>query len=490
MTDGVLIGVDLGTTGVKVVLVDSDQGVIASASRANTLSSPAPGWAEADPEQWRTNALSAIAEVVALTPGRRIEAIATTGMVPAVVLVGSDGEPLRPAMLQNDARAGEEVARLTAALSDADPLSATGSVTTQQSVAPKLAWVARHEPHVWRRTYAVLGSYDWLLTALGAIPHVEVNWAVESGLFDLDRSPFAPAVAAVAGAGDRLAPVKPSGAVVGELRADIAAGVGLPAGIPLVVGGADHVLSAYSAGLTQVGDWLVKLGGAGDILAVSEEPITDERFFLDSHTIPHLWLPNGCMATSGSLVRWVQGLLKIEDLAAMDGEAAGRPASEVLCLPYFLGEKSPINDVDLRGVFAGMHLGHDAVDLYRSALEGIAFGFRHNAEVLSERGVLLSSATVTNGGATSLLWKQIHASVLGVPLRTVRNHPGASLGAAIAAGIGVGIFADWTTPLALVEEGDTIEPRDDLVGRYDEAYSLWRELAGATAPTMRALARR
>jgi xylulokinase len=490
MTDGLLVGVDIGTTGVKVVLVDPERGVIAQASRANRLSSPHPGWAEADPQQWRGNVLAALAEIAVAARGSRVAAIATTGMVPALVFVGQGGEPLRPAMLQNDARATAQVDTLAASTADADPLTQTGSVPSQQSVAPKALWLAQHDRDTWDRTHAIVGSYDWMLSMLGAPLHVEGNWALESGLYRLDGGIFEPAVDAVPGLAERLAPVRKSGDVVAGLNRRIAEMIGLPTGTPLVVGGADHVLSAYSAGLAEPGDWLIKLGGAGDILAVSSSAVADERFFLDAHTVPGLWLPNGCMATSGSLVRWVQSLLRIDDLATMDADASTRHAAEILCLPYFLGEKSPVNDPDLRGVFAGMHLGHDAADLYRSALEGIAFGFRHNADVLRSRGVSLGSATVTNGGATSLLWKQIHASVLNVPLRTVRDHPGASLGAAFAAGVGAKVFGGWGEPLPLVREGDPVEPRPELVERYDEAYRLWRGLAGATAPTMRALARR
>jgi xylulokinase len=233
----------------------------------------------------------------------------------------------------------------------------------------------------------------------------------------------------------------------------------------------------------------VKLGGAGDILAVATAPVVDERFYLDLHPVDGLWLPNGCMATSGSLVRWVQALLNESDLAALDAEASTRDAATVLCLPYFLGEKSPLNDPDLRGVFAGLHLGTDRYDLYRSALEGIAFGFRHNADSLRDSGIPLTNATITNGGATSLLWKTIHASVLGVPLRTVVGHPGASLGAAVAAAIGVGALDGWHDIGAFVQAGDTIEPDPALITRYDDAYGLWLELSNVTAKTMRALAR-
>ncbi|PZU39899.1 MAG: carbohydrate kinase [Microbacterium sp.] len=487
----ITIGLDIGTTGVKGIALDSGRGLLAQASRPNSLASPHPGWAEASTAQWFDNVIAILEELTAVLgpDASRVAAIATTGMVPAVVAVDDCGGALRPAILQNDARAAREVAELTEELAERGVLIVTGSPVTQQSVAPTARWLQRAEPEVWAQTRALVGSYDWVLQALGAAPHVERNWALESGLFTIEGERFSPAITA-GGLDDRLAPVVRSGALVGCISADIAARCGLPASVVLVAGGADHVLSAYGAGLHEPGDWLIKLGGAGDILAVSASPVVDDRFYLDEHPVDGLWLPNGCMATSGSLVRWVQSVLGEDDLAALDASAAQRPAADVLCLPYFLGEKSPINDPDLRGVFAGLHLGHDRHDIYRSALEGIAFGFRHNAEVLRSAGLPLEAATVTNGGSTSMFWKRIHASVLGIPLRTVKNHPGASLGAAIAAAIAIGALDDWSEVTRFVAEGEAVDPDADLVERYSDAYGLWRDLSANTAGTMRALSRR
>ncbi|MFW2513021.1 FGGY family carbohydrate kinase [Demequina sp. SO4-13] len=482
------IGLDIGTTGMKAVVFDPDRGIIAQAHAPNQLWSDQPGWAEADPHQWREHALTLVAQLSAEVGPASIRAIATTGMVPAVVAVDATGAPLRRAILQNDARARLEVSAFQDELDPVATLLRTGSPVTQQSVAPTLRWLSWHQPEVWDATRHVVGSYDWVLMSLGAQPHVELNWAIESGLFTLEGDMYEPAVQA-ADAQRVLAPVRTAGDVVGTLSDDAAQSTGLSTDIALVVGGADHVLSAVGAGLATPGDWLVKLGGAGDILAVTRDAVTDERFYLDTHAAPGLWLPNGCMAASGSLVRWVQGMVQVDDLAAMDALAASRRPAEVLVLPYFLGEKSPLNDPDLRGVIAGLHLGHERADIFRGALEGIAFGFRHNADVFAERGIALERASVTNGGATSLLWKQILASVLGEPLRTLRGHPGAAYGAAFAAALSHASVDGWHRIGDYVTSGDTIEPATALVERYDEAYGWWRELGAASAPAMRAMAR-
>jgi xylulokinase len=485
------IGIDIGTTGTKTVLFDVSGGIVAEASRETTLFSPKPGFAEADTAQWLTNVIDSIREVRSLSGigSGDVDAVAVSGMVPAVVPIDGRGTALRRAILQNDARAHHEIGQLAAALADVDLVSLTGSALTQQSVAPTVVWLAHHEPAVYAKTEYLVGSYDWVLSALGADIHVERNWALESGLFDIDGG-LADAVLRAANLDSGLLPpVRHPGTRVGELSPRAAEWTGLEAGTALIVGGADHVLSAYAAGVNRPGDALVKLGGAGDILVASDTKVTDERLYLDAHPVPDRWLPNGCMATSGSLIRWFQALIGGDELTVLDAEAAQCAPAEVLCLPYFLGEKTPINDPDLRGVFAGMHLGHTRADLYRSVLEAIAFGFRHHVDVFADISIPLTRTMITNGGSKSTLWKQIHADVLGMEMHPVTGHPGASLGAAIIAAIGVGAIDDWADANRFVTLGPPVVPDPKRRQIYDDAYARWRELGEVTTPVSHAIAR-
>jgi len=486
------IGIDIGTTGTKSILFEIGRGVVATANAETTLHSPQAGWAEADPAQWLSNVYSSVRELME-TSGcdpRQVLGISTTGMVPAVVLIDETGSPLYRAVLQNDARAIVEIAAVAAELGSQDIVEETGSPLSQQSLAPTLRWFQKHEPDIWSRTKRVLGSYDWVLMALGAAAHVERNWALESGLFHIDGRIHEDILAAARIQPSLLPTVVSAGEVVGALTAESAEAMGLLPGTPLVVGGADHVLSAYSAGVSREGDWLVKLGGAGDILVAATKPLVDKRLYLDAHPIEGTWLPNGCMATSGSLLRWFQELTQIDDLARMDDEAEACLPAEVLCLPYFLGEKSPLHDPDLRGMFFGMHLGTTRAEMYRSVLEAIAFGFRHHVEVLKERGIRFDRAMVTNGGSKSTLWKQIHADILGVELHPVIDHPGASLGAAVIAGVGVGVVESLESINEYVRLGDAIQPNLDRTAVYNVAYAQWRELATVTTPIAHQLSER
>lgn len=486
------IGIDIGTTGTKAVLFAVGTGVIASATAESSLHSPQAGWAEADTDQWRRNVYSTVRELLAISgcAPDRIVAISTTGMVPAVVLLDEAGNPVYRAVLQNDARAVTEISLVADELGIRDVVAETGSPLSQQSLAPTLRWFQDHDPELWSRTATIVGGYDWVLMALGARAHVERNWALESGLFHIDGRIHDEILNVARSPRTLFPPVQSAGDIVGELHEDAAREMGLSAGTPLVVGGADHVLSAYSAGVSSDGDWLLKLGGAGDILVASASQLVDERLYLDAHPVEGIWLPNGCMATSGSLIRWFQALTKSDDLAQMDLEAEVCMPAEVLCLPYFLGEKSPLHDPDLRGVFFGMHLGTTRADMYRSVLEAIAFGFRHHVEVLTERGVRFERAMVTNGGSKSTLWKQIHADVLGVELHPVIDHPGASLGAAVIAGVGVSVIDSLESIGEYVHLGPTVRPDPEKTRLYDKAYAEWRELGAVTTTVAHHLAER
>ncbi len=487
------IGIDIGTTGTKTVLVDIGRArIVAQATGEARLYSDAPGRAEADPAQWLDNVHAGIRAVLAesgVSPDR-IGALSTTGMVPAVVPVDANGIPVRRAMLQNDARATAEIIELKESLDADTVLRATGSAVTQQSVGPTALWLQRHEPENWRATAALVGSYDWVLMALGAPAHVELNWALESGLGTVDGQRFEPMYTAAGLDPALVPPVLAPGTRAGELSAAAAAATGLPAGLPLIVGGADHVLSAYAAGINAEGDWLVKLGGAGDILAAADTPVIDARLYLDAHPVPGRWLPNGCMATSGSLIRWFQTLSGGHDLVALDDEAQTRRPAEILCLPYFLGEKSPLHDPDLRGAFVGLDLAHNRADMYRSVLEAIAYGFKHHTEVFASMGVPLRRALVTNGGSRSVLWKQILADVLGTPLSPIVGHPGASLGAAVIAAVGTGLLDGWDSTESFQTIGEAVLPNPGNVELYAESYAQWRELGDVLTPISHRIARK
>jgi len=470
-----LLGIDVGTTATKAVLLDSELGLIAKTERPVTLHSDHPGWAEEDVDDWWANLSALTSEIVGQG---QPAAIGVSGMVPCVVLFDAEGRPLRRSIQQNDARATTEIDELSSELADADILERTGNPITQQSVAPTIRWLGRHEPDTLAATATIGGSYDAMVSFLTGERSVELNWAVESGLYDVRAGAWATDVLdAVDLDASLLPPVRRPAEVVGEVTAAAAERTGLRPGTPVVAGSADHVASAFAAGLVREGDLLVKLGGAGDILLTTSSPITDERLYLDMHLLPGLYLPNGCMAASGSFIRWFQqelaGGTSLETLDA-EAQAAGPGARGIVALPYMLGEKTPLNDPEARGAFVGLSLSHTRGDVFRAVLESIAYGFRHHLDVFSELGFRPRRVRVTNGGASSELWTQVTADVIGLPLEKLRSHPGSALGVAFVAGIAVGAFKDWSEIDRFVEPGAIVQPRDHEA--YASSYARYRAL--------------
>lgn len=484
-----LLGIDVGTTATKGILCDLEGHIVAEAKATATLHSPRPGWAEEDAEQWwlNTGGVTRACLRQAGIEAKQVAAVGVSGMVPTIVLLDANGQVLRPSIQQNDARAHQEIAEFKAQVDEVDVLRRTGSAITQQSIGPKLRWLRRHEPAVMAQAAWVMGSYDFIVHRLTGQLSLERNWALESGLYDLYREDWDDDLLALATI-DRawLPPVRESSFVVGGVSEAAAQHTGLRAGTPVVAGSADHIASAFSAGLREEGDLLVKLGGAGDILYSLDHLLIDSRLFLDYHVIPGKYLINGCMASSGSIIKWFRHeLAPGQAYAELDTEAAAVAVGSdgLILLPYFIGEKTPIHDPLARGVFFGLTLRHTRAHLYRAVLEGIAYGFYHHLQVLQERGLGIRKARVTNGGARSQLWRQITADVLGLALEQIAHHPGSSLGAAFVAGMGVGAFGDWQEIERYIAIAGVTQPDLTNHEHYQELFHLYREVYEALKDT-------
>ena len=488
----ILLGIDIGTTSTIGILIDTEGRTLATASRPSDLRSLRANWAEEDPNQWWANACAIVPELCrqAGCAAGGIAAAGATGMVPAVVLLDRQGRVLRPSMQQNDARALHEIAEMRASFDGRRFLKLTGGSINQQLVAPKLRWIARHEPEVFRQVATVLGSYDYIAYRLAGSRSVDHNWALESGLMDFAERRFTPELIAPAGIDAAVLPaIHASHEVVGQVTPEAAAATGLRAGIPVVAGCADHVASAYAAGAVEDGDLVLKFGGAGDILLCTAKPVTDPRLFIDYHIIPHLYFSNGCMATTGSMLNWIVDQFAGGERAHaakagsgihawLDRKAEAVPAGSegVVLLPYFLGEKTPLHDPYARGTLVGLALHHGLAHVWRAALEGVAFGFRHHVEVFGECGLPVRRVFASDGGAASDIWLQIAADVIARPVQRIAHHPGSCLGAAYLAGNGAGLFTDFAGITRYVA-GDRIFLPDPVRARaYDRAYANFRDI--------------
>lgn len=474
-----LIGIDIGTTSTKVLIINSAGAMVIGSSMPATLASPHAGWAEEDAAQWWENVRQIIPRVLreARLEPTQIGAIGVSGMVPTLVLLDEQGELLRASIQQNDARAIKEIAYQKTKTEESAILRQTGSLITQQSIGPKLLWVQSNEPDRFTRIRHIMGSYDYIAFRLTGHFSVERNWALESGLYDLGTADWDDSLLKLAAVNRSLfGAIHWPSEIIGSVSEIAARECGLVAGIPVVGGSADHIASAFSAGVSTPGDLLIKLGGAGDILYCADSPSTDRRLYLDYHVVPERFLINGCMASSGSLIRWFREQFSpTDDYRVLDDAAESLPAGSdgLVLLPYFLGEKTPLNDPHARGTVIGLTLSHTKAHLYRAVLEGIAFGFNHHLRVLAEHGRLPQRARLTNGGAHSMLWRKITADVTGLPLEGVANHPGSSLGAAFVAGKGVGIFESWDEIERFITVGSVTQPDRRNHERYQRVFEVY-----------------
>ena len=490
------LGIDIGTTSVKVILISSAGRIEAEATRAHDLLSPYQNWAEEDAGIWWENAVSAVKEIADREPDkmRRVCAVGCSGMVPALVLLDENGEPLRNTIQQNDARAIEQIDRIAGILDQDELYARTGGRTNQQHILPRLLWVKENEPEVWSKVRKVLGSYDYIAYKLTGVYALELNWAAESGCYDIYTSQWMTEQLEQFGISPEiLSPVMQPTSVIAETLPEIEKLMGIPAGTPVVGGSADHVASTLAAGIIDEGDLLIKFGGAGDILYCTEELKTNPKLFFDYHDVPGRYLLNGCMAASGSLVKWfTKDILHSDDpkiLKKLDKEAAEIPAASdgVIVLPYFLGEKTPLFDPTARGTIFGLTLSHNHAHIFRAILESVVFGFRHHIDVLKDMGYEPQQIIATDGGAKSPLWCQISADILGKPVRAYPSHPGSALGVAFVAGMAAGIFSDWKDILLFLTDYQIYEPNQEAVKVYNKAYKVYRELYPALQDACRDL---
>jgi xylulokinase len=487
-----VLGLDIGTTSTIGILIQPPDRTLALASRPVDLHSNHPGWAEEDPEQWWANVGEIVRELLRASGASPadVAAVGVTGMLPAVVLLDSSGRLLRRSIQQSDARCGAEVAELQAEIDEKAFLAKAGNGVNQQLVAAKLRWIERNEPELFARIATVFGSYDYVNWRLTGKRAVEQNWALEAGFVDLKTHAIDDKLVALAHIPRAAVPLKvASHDILDVVSAQGGAECGLERGTPVIGGAADHIASALGAGVVGAGDVLLKFGGSVDILTATDHAKPDPRLFLDYHLKPGLFVPNGCMSTGGSALNWFARQFASGEAEAakraglslhqwLDGLAEQRPAGSdgLVIAPYFLGEKTPIQDSNARATVDGLALSHDIGGVWRALLEAYAYAIAHHVEVMNEIGYRTERFIVSDGGSTSRVWMQIVADVLQRPVQRLAGHPGSCVGAAWTAAIGAGLAADWSAISAFVRPADRIEPRSKAAAAYRQGYRRYREI--------------
>lgn len=481
------LGVDIGTSSSKGVLVDEAGRLLATAVRDHRVDRPRPGHVEMDGELWWTEFRELAAELTA-TPDVEVAAVGVSGMGPCVLLTDETGRPLRPAVLYGvDTRAVAQIESLTTELGGAAAiLDRCGSVLSTQAVGPKLRWIAEHEPAVWARARRLFMPASWLAYRLTGVYALDYHSASQcTPLFDRHGlgwyRPWADRIAPDL----ELPPLAWAGEVAGVTREPVA---GIPAGVPVIVGSIDAWTEAVSVDAQKPGDLMLMYGTTMFLIATVDRPITSPSMWGTVGAYPGTRNLAGGMATSGAVTAWLRDLVGAPDYATLLAEAAaaGPGARGLLMLPYFAGERTPVLDPEARGIIAGLTLEHTRGDLYRAALEATAFGVRHNIETLRAAGASIDTVVAVGGGTRGELWTRVVSDVTGLAQVVPGTTIGASYGAAYLAARSVGPaeIAQWNPPAG------TVEPDPATRAGYDERYALYRELYPATRPVAHALAAR
>lgn len=475
------LGVDVGTSSSKAVLVDETGTLLASATRPHALSSPRPGWFEHDPEGvWWNDCATLIREVLAGARAGDVRAVCLSGIGPCALVADAAGKPLRPAILYGiDARAVREIDELTEAIGAETVLARTGNRLTTQAVGPKLMWIRRNEPEAWARARRWYCASNWLvqqLTGEYVLDHYSAS--ASDPLYDLTRLDWWAEGCERAAPGLEQPRLAWPDEIVGEVHSAAAAATGLAAGTPVLAGTIDALAEAYSAGCRDAGDTMLMYGSTLFLIQVVARPAVHAGLWAATGRVPGTYSVAAGMSTSGLLVDWVAHVVgePVEALVARAAEVP--PGSDgLLLLPYFAGERTPVFDPRARGCWVGLTLRHDRGHLFRSALEAIALGIRHNLEAMTEAGAQPTRLVAVGGGTRGGLLAQIASDVAGLPQDLPTLTIGASYGDTRMAADALGIDTSGWNPVAERFEPDLAAAPlyDDLYGVYRRTYLALRE---------------
>jgi xylulokinase len=496
-----LIGIDVGTTGAKTILIDERGSLVASSLEEYPLDTPRPKWAEQDPADWWRATVDSIRNVLAGSKVKPddVSGVGLSGQMHGLVLIDKDHNVLRPAILWCDVRTTEQCHYITEKVGKDLLVKSVCNPALEGFTAPKVIWVRDNEPDVYEKAFKMLLPKDYVRFLLTGEIASEVSDAAGTILFDvrnrkwsrevLDRLEISP---------DLMPPCYESIDICGRITPKVAEMTGLKAGTPVVGGGADNACTAVGNGIVIAGRTSASIGTSGTMLTPTDTPKVDPdlRAHTFCHCVPHKWYVMGCMLSAGGAFRWLRDTLGdkeveqaqekgIDPYEILTEEAARvEPGCEgLIFLPYLIGERTPHGDANARGVFFGLTLRHKKEHIVRSVMEGVTYGMRDSLEIIKELGLDVGQIRATGGGARSALWRQMQADIYGAEVVTVNVAEGPAFGAAILAGVGAEVYNNIEEATdEIVKITSRTQPIEDNVKVYNEYYQLYRSLYPALKP--------
>ena len=491
-----MLGLDIGTSGAKAVVVRDDGEVIATGTADYPISHPHPLWSEQDPADWWDGAraaLQAALDAAGVSPGD-VAGIGLTGQMHGAVFLDAEDAVIRPAMLWNDGRTAAQCAEIERRVGLERLLAIAGNPALEGFQAPKILWLREHEPDNYVRVRRVLLPKDYIRLLLTGDAATDASDASGTLLLDLAARDWSDDIlAALEIPREWLPRVYEGPEVTGTLRDDVAAALGLPPGLPVVAGGGDNAAAAVGTGIVREGFVSSSVGTSGVIFAHTDTFIPDPsgRLHAFCHAVPGKYhLMGVTLAAGGSMQWWRDTLADGSGFAELSDAASAIPpgAEGLLFLPYLSGERTPHRDPRARGTFFGLTTRHTKAHMTRALMEGVVFSLRESVEIMRALGIAMDHARATGGGARGTLWRELQADIYRMPVARTTTEEGPAYGAALLAGVGAGVYPDVEAASARVALApERHEPDGSRAARYDAMFALYRDLYTATRDTMHAL---
>ena len=482
-----LLGLDIGTSGVKALLISLEGKIISSKTVSYPLTTPQSGWAEQSPSDWWEATVKVIRETVSNNSidSSQIKGISLSGQMHSSVFLNEKMEVIRPAILWSDTRTSEQCQEIYTKVGGLNQLiHYVSNPALEGFTAPKILWLKENEPENYQKVKHILLPKDYIRYRLTGELFTEVSDAAGTLLFEVIKKRWSTNLLKKLEINpDLLPPVLNSFDIAGRITKPIAEKTGLKFKTPVVAGGADNACGAVGSGIIQEGRVMVSIGSSGVVLAQTDNPQPDQegRIHLFNHACPDSWYMMGVMLSAGISYEWLEKKLfnRSLDYTKLDQLAEEiEPGSEgLIFLPYLYGERTPHNDADARGVYFGISGKHDQRHFTRAVLEGVTFALKDSLELIKDKGVKVKEIRAIGGGAKSRVWQQILADILGKEINLLNVEEGPAFGAALIAGVGVGVYSSFAEAVnEIIKVKKTIVPRIQNADRYKHYYQLYKKL--------------
>ena len=474
------IGIDLGTSAVKLLLMDADGTVKNIVSREYPLYFPKPGWSEQKPEDWYQETMAGLKELLQGSDTKQVAGISFGGQMHGLVILDENDEVIRPAILWNDGRTTEECDYLNQVIGKDKLSEYTANISFTGFTAPKILWVKKNEPENFARIKKIMLPKDYIAYKLTGMHCTDVSDASGMLLLDVKKRCWSKEMCQICGITEEMLPeLYESYECVGTIKPEIAKELSLPDTVKVAAGAGDNAAAAVATGTVGDGKCNISLGTSGTIFISSAKFGVDKNnalhAFCDANGAYHLM---GCMLSAASCNKWwMDEIIRTKDYAAEQKNITKLGENHVYYLPYLMGERSPYNDPDARATFIGMTMDTTREDMTQAVLEGVAFALRDSFEVAKSLGLTIGRTKICGGGAKSPLWKKIIANVLNISVDVLETEEGPSLGGAMLAAVACGEYTSVEQAAAkIVKVVDTVEPDPELAAKYEARYQQFKQI--------------